>query len=243
MSIFIINILNILTLDRPNGILFHAKGQPLLPSTRDTILKTILKRQRVTINELAEVVGINPISVRHHIIKLEAGGMVSSDDERHGVGRPRRVYFLTDTGMEEFPTRYLALTTRLLEKVKATLPEDTVDELFVELGREMAEEAAGDVAVNLPMEERLLVLKEYLQNEGFSVDWERREDGYYIKELSCPYYQVGQKHPEVCSVDRTMISNFLSVPATRVNCILDGDSFCTYVVPLIPSTEIQITDS
>ncbi len=214
-----------------------------MTSTRETILKTILKRQRVTINELAEVVGINPISVRHHIIKLEAGGMVSSDDERHGVGRPRRVYFLTDTGMEEFPTRYLALTTRLLEKVKATLPEDTVDELFVELGREMAEEAAGDVAVNLPMEERLLVLKEYLQNEGFSVDWERREDGYYIKELSCPYYQVGQKHPEVCSVDRTMISNFLSVPATRVNCILDGDSFCTYVVPLIPSTEIQITDS
>ncbi len=214
-----------------------------MTSTRETILKTILKRQRVTINELAEVVGINPISVRHHIIKLEAGGMVSSDDERHGVGRPRRVYFLTDTGMEEFPTRYLALTTRLLEKVKATLPEDTVDELFIELGREMAEEAAGDVAVNLPMEERLLVLKEYLQNEGFSVDWERREDGYYIKELSCPYYQVGQKHPEVCSVDRTMISNFLSVPATRVNCILDGDSFCTYVVPLIPSTEIQITDS
>ncbi len=214
-----------------------------MTSTRETILKTILKRQRVTINELAEVVGINPISVRHHIIKLEADGMVSSDDERHGVGRPRRVYFLTDTGMEEFPTRYLALTTRLLEKVKATLPEDTVDELFVELGREMAEEAAGDVAVNLPMEERLLVLKEYLQNEGFSVDWERREDGYYIKELSCPYYQVGQKHPEVCSVDRTMISNFLSVPATRVNCILDGDSFCTYVVPLIPSTEIQITDS
>ena len=72
--------------------------------------------------------------------------------------------------------------------------------------------------------------------------WERREDGYYIKELSCPYYQVGQKHPEVCLVDRTMISNFLAVPATRVNCILDGDSYCTYVVPLIQPTEIQITD-
>jgi predicted ArsR family transcriptional regulator len=214
-----------------------------MTSTRETILKTILKRQRVTINDLAEVVGINPISIRHHIIKLEANGMVSSEDERHGVGRPRRVYFLTDEGMEEFPTRYLALTTRLLEKVKATLPEDTVDELFVELGREMAEEAAGDVAVNLPMEERLLVLQEYLQNEGFNVDWERREDGYYIKELSCPYYQVGQKHPEVCSVDRTMISKFLSVPATRVNCILDGDSYCTYVVPLIQPSEIQISDS
>ena len=64
-----------------------------MSSTREKILETILKNQRVTINDLAEDVGINPISVRHHIVKLEAEGLVSSEDVRHGVGRPRRYYF------------------------------------------------------------------------------------------------------------------------------------------------------
>jgi predicted ArsR family transcriptional regulator len=206
-----------------------------MSSTRDKILETILNNQRVTIVELADSVGINPISVRHHIVKLEAEGLVSSEDERHGVGRPRRTYFLTEDGMESFPTRYLTLTTRLLEKIKTTLPKDTVDLLFTQLGSEMALNASAEVDLTLlSMEERLDLLSTCLESEGFNVSWERKEDQYHIKELSCPYYQVGQSHPEVCSVDKAMISNFLDVPATRINCILDGDTHCTYVVPVIP---------
>lgn len=215
-----------------------------MSSTRDKILETILSKQLVTINDLADQVGINPISVRHHIVKLEADGLVASEDKRHGVGRPRRYYFLTEEGMESFPTRYLTLTTRLLEKIKNTLPEDTVNALFTQLGSEMATDASSEVELDaLPMEDRLEVLKEYLQNEGFSVSWERKNDEYHIKELNCPYYQVGQSHPEVCAVDRVMISDFLNVPATRVNCILDGDSHCTYVVPVIPVEDISLHSS
>ena len=210
-----------------------------MSSTREKILETILNQQRVTIVELADSVGINPISVRHHIGKLEADGLVSSEDERHGVGRPRRYYFLTEEGMETFPTRYLTLTTRLLEKLKNTLPRKALDAIFSQLGSDMAGDASSKVELSaLNMEDRLDVLSEFLEAEGFQVSWERKEDGYHIKELSCPYYQVGQSHPEVCSVDKAMISEFLSVPATRVNCILDGDTHCTYVVPVIASEDI-----
>jgi predicted ArsR family transcriptional regulator len=141
--------------------------------------------------------------------------------------------------MESFPTRYLTLTTRLLEKIKTTLPGDTVDLIFTQLGNEMAHKASAEIDLAaLTMEERLDLLSECLESEGFNVSWERKEDQYHIKELSCPYYQVGQRHPEVCSVDKAMISNFLDVPATRINCILDGDTFCTYVVPVIPMEDI-----
>ncbi len=212
-----------------------------MSSTREKILETILKNQRVTINDLAEGVGINPISVRHHIVKLEAEGFVSSEDVRHGVGRPRRYYFLTEEGMETFPTRYLSLTTRLLAKIKNTLPQDTVHTLFTQLGNEMANDASAEFDLTaLEMEDRLEALQKFLESEGFSVSWEKINDHYHIKELNCPYYQVGQSHPEVCSVDRAMISNFLNVPATRINCVLDGDSFCTYVVPVIPLNDISV---
>jgi predicted ArsR family transcriptional regulator len=210
-----------------------------MSSTRDKILETILNNQRVTIVELADSVGINPISVRHHIVKLEADGLVSSEDERHGVGLPRRYYFLSEDGMESFPTCYLTLTCRLLEKIKTTLPEDTVNALFTQLGNEMAHKAIAEIDLGgLTMEERLDLLAGCLEDEGFNVTWERKDDQYHIRELSCPYYQVGMNHPEVCSVDKAMISNFLDVPATRVNCILDGDTHCTYVVPVIPLEDI-----
>ena len=210
-------------------------------STRDKIIHTIHKNQQVTINDLAEIVGINPISIRHHIIKLEAEGVVTSEEERHGVGRPRRLYFLTETGKEQFPTRYLRLTNRLLERVKETFPAQVVGELFSQMGADMAEDIASSQDLEkLSVEDRLDLLQDILMEEGFNVEWEKLEDSYQIRELSCPYYHVGQSHPEVCSVDQTLISKMLSVSATKIQCLLNGDSYCTYVIPLVALNEIQV---
>jgi len=169
--------------------------------------------------------------VRHHVTKLEASGLVTSDEERHGVGRPRRLYFLTEKGMEQFPTRYLKLTVRLLAQLKETLPQPMVNKLFSQVADNLMEDYSAELDLDeLPIEKRLDVVKKLLQDEGFTMEWERKEDGYHIRETSCPYYHVGQTHPEICAVDQTLISNVLAVPVKKVKCILDGDSYCTYVV-------------
>ena len=203
-----------------------------MSSTRDNVLRTLLTRQRCTINELADAVGINPISVRHHVTKLEADGLVTSEEERHGVGRPRRLYFLTEKGMEKFPTRYLRLTVRLLEQLKETLPGPMVDELFAQVANDLVADYTSELDLDgVAIEERLEIVKELLKVEGFTMEWERQDDGYHIREVNCPYYHVGQNHPEVCAVDQTLISNMLNVPVEKIKCILDGDTYCTYVVP------------
>lgn len=203
-----------------------------MTTTRENVLRTLLTRQRCTINELADAVGINPISVRHHVTKLEAEGFVTSEEERHGVGRPRRVYFLTEEGMEKFPTRYLRLTVRLLQQLKETLPEPMVDKLFAQVANDLVKDYTADLQLDgVPMEERLDIVKDLLGGEGFTMEWDLQDDGYHIREVNCPYYHVGQDHPEVCVVDQTLISSMLSVPVEKVKCILDGDTFCTYVVP------------
>jgi DeoR family suf operon transcriptional repressor len=207
-------------------------------STRERVLQTLLRNHQCTINELAEAVDINPISVRHHIARLEAEGLVDSEEERHGVGRPRRLYFLTEEGMEHFPTRYMRLTIRLLEQLKETLPEPMVNKLFAQMAQDLAEEHRSELE-GLPMEQRLDMVKEVLAGEGFTVDWERQGDEYHIREVNCPYYHIGQNHPEVCSVDQTIISTVLSVPAEKIKCMLNGDTHCTYVVPHLESTEKQ----
>lgn len=205
-------------------------------STRQRVLQTLLSRQRCTINELAEAVDINPISVRHHIARLEAEGLVASEEERHGVGRPRRLYFLTEKGLERFPSRYLRLTLRLLEQLKDTMPKPMVSRLFEQMAADVVADYENQVK-GMSMEERLNLVAQLLQNEGFVVEWERKGNEYHIREISCPYYRVGQSHPEVCTVDQTLISTMLSLPAEKVKCVLDGDNYCTYVVSQVPSSE------
>ncbi|MBK9781199.1 MAG: winged helix-turn-helix transcriptional regulator [Anaerolineales bacterium] len=200
-----------------------------MKSTRDKILQTLLKKPKSTINDLAEAVGINPISVRHHLTNLQMEGLVESQEERHGVGRPRLVYILTDEGMEHFPTRYLRLTTRLLAQMKESIPGPMVSKLFGQIAEDLADEYAQDVK-GLSMEERLDLVQEMLAQEGFTVEWEKKGDEYQIHETSCPYYQIGVAHPEVCTVDQTLISKMLALPANKVQCILNGGAPCTYVI-------------
>ena len=200
-----------------------------MKSTKDRILETLLRKSKLTINELAEAVGINAISVRHHLSNLEKEGLIAAEEERHGVGRPRLVYSLTEDGMEMFPTKYLRLTTRLLAQMKESLPAPAVVKLF----SQVAEDMAGDYAAqmkDMSMEERLDFVKEMLGQEGFTVEWEKKDGQYEIHEISCPYHQIGMTHPEVCTVDQTLISKMLALPVNKVQCILSGGAHCTYVV-------------
>ncbi len=198
-------------------------------STREKVMRTLLTRQRCTINELAEAVNINPISVRHHIARLEAEGLATSEEERHGVGRPRRLYFLTEAGLEQFPSRYLRLTIRLLEQLKESMPKPMVNQLFTQMAQDLADEVKTQ-AHGLEMEQRLDLVASLLSEEGFTVEWEKQGNQYLIREISCPYYRIGQNHPEVCSLDQTLISTVLAVPAEKIKCVLNGDANCTYLI-------------
>jgi DeoR family transcriptional regulator, suf operon transcriptional repressor len=200
-----------------------------MSATRNKILQTLLKKPKSTINEMAEAVGINPISVRHHLTNLQMEGLVEAQEERHGVGRPRLVYLLTIEGMEQFPTRYLQLTKRLITQMKESMPPETVSTLFGQIADNLVSQYEHDVK-GLSMEARLDFVKDLLAQEGFTVEWEKKGDSYQIHETSCPYYQIGIAHPEVCTVDQTLISKMLALPVNKVQCILDGSAHCTYVV-------------
>ena len=208
-------------------------------TTRDLVLEHMLRHQNSTINDLAVAVEINPISVRHHVGKLEEEGLVASKEEKHGVGRPRRVYYLTERGIEHFPARTVRFTNRLIDGLKKELGADEYSRVFEKLASNLAESYLGGKELDsLTIDERLTLLSEWLSNEGFNVTIQRNDDEVVIKETSCPYYYVGQSHGEVCTIDKAMISKVLDADPERTTCILNGDSHCTYVVPLNAIKEI-----
>jgi DeoR family transcriptional regulator, suf operon transcriptional repressor len=72
------------------------------------------------------------------------------------------------------------------------------------------------------------LIQEILAKEGFLMEWEKQGSQYQINEIACPYYHIGQSHPEVCSVDQTVISAVLSSTPQKISCVLHGDSHCAY---------------
>ena len=200
-----------------------------MKSSREKIMKTLLAYPGSSIKDLAEAVGINGISIRHHLSALEAENLVSSAEERHGVGRPRLIYSLTEEGVEEFPTSYLRLTHHLLAVLKEKLPEDQFAGLFKKIGEEIVLNYAFDTEQETN-EDRLNAIKRILTKEGFIIEWEKIDDGYRLTSLSCPYFHVGLGHPEVCHLDRAIISAFFSGEVCVESCIFNGDDRCTYVI-------------
>lgn len=198
-------------------------------SSRDTILRTLRLRGKSTVKGLAEAAGISPASVRHHLTNLQAEALVETEEERHGVGRPRLLFRLTEQALELFPSRYYRLTNRLLGEIKDSLPEGTVRDLLSGVADAMAEDCAEQLA-GLPLEERLRRLVDLLSLEGFAAELEDQGDRLLIHELSCPYFQLGREHPEVCLIGQAFIARALSLPVERVTCLLDGQAHCTFAV-------------
>ena len=202
-----------------------------MKSTREKIMRTLLAFPGSTINDLAEAVGINGISIRHHLISLEADDLATSAEERHGVGRPHLVYSLTDKGIEQFPSSYLRLTQLILDTLKDKLSEAEFKEMFEQIGADIAAHYGQDLA-DKSTKERMNLLESVLSKEGFIVEWQQDDDAVTLVSLSCPYHRVGQDYPEVCGLGHTLVETFINDPIEMDSCILNNDDRCIYRIPL-----------
>ncbi len=207
-----------------------------MKNTREKILQTLLENPGASINDLADAVGINGISIRHHLASLETNAMVTSSEERHGVGRPRLVYSLTEKGLEHFPTSYIRLSQQIITAIKDTLAEEDIEAIFTSIGKSIAKDYK-DQFEGKPIDKQVKLLTKIMSNEGHVLEWHKVKDHYQIIAYTCPYLQLGSDHPEVCIVDHTLIREVLSYPVEIETCKNKGDDFCIFEI--IPQKEEQ----
>jgi predicted ArsR family transcriptional regulator len=200
-----------------------------MKATRLAVLDTLKERGRASVNDLAEAVGVKPVTVRHHLNTLQADGLVCVQEERQSVGRPRHIYSLTEAGQSQFPQKYHVLVERMLDQLKDTMPPEMVGQFLQQLATQVADGVRTELE-RLPVEEQLVRLVDVLSNEGFMAQWERAGDTIRLTEYHCPYYFVGQRHPEVCTIDETIIRIALDANVMKSTCLLHGDSACTFEV-------------
>src|SRR5512140_657216 len=85
--------------------------------TRREILNILKRKGRATLDELAQGVGLVPVTVRAHLNVLERDDLVKYEEVRGKVGRPYYVYSLTEEADALFPKTYHTLANRVLDSL------------------------------------------------------------------------------------------------------------------------------
>jgi predicted ArsR family transcriptional regulator len=203
-----------------------------MQSTREAILEILREQRQATVDELAEQLGLTPMTVRHHLNVLQSQDMVTVTNLRHrrSAGRPRQVYALTEEGDDFFPANYDGLASYLVDEIKGLVGQDQVRRIFRRVGEKMA--AKVPQISSLPLAERVARVAEFLTDQGFISRWEELEDGYALHQFNCPYRRVARDHAEVCQVDMALLSGLLGVEARRIHSAASTGDHCTYFIPM-----------
>ena len=200
-----------------------------MDGSRLEILRIINERANSTVNDIAQALGLAPISVRYHLNLLERDGFIDVKKVRGSVGRPFNTYSITKTGREQLPHSYDVLAERMLDQVKQFATPQQVEGMFRAMAEALTAERAQRLS-NANDQQKIDTLVELLGAEGFLTRWEQANGDYVLKEYNCPYQRVRQNHPEICQLDKQIISSVMRAPVELDTCIADGDDCCTYHV-------------
>lgn len=207
--------------------------------TRYRILEILKEKSDVTVAELARLLDMAPVSVRHHLDVLQGENLIWTPRVRRGgtVGRPRQIYALTDAARDYFPNNHQTLALTMLEELKDVLPPAELDKMFQRMADKMAGEAEP-VAGEAGMEERLDHAIDFLNGHGYLARWEKQEDVFLLYTLNCPYAGISEQHRELCRMDQRLIGQLLGETPQPVSRLSEGGCRCAYQL-----TQVQLATS
>ena len=109
-------------------------------NTAEQTLLLLKTRGAQTAQALADTLHLTSMGVRRQLEAAEEKGLVSHVDTAGKVGRPVRLWQLTELGHARFPDRHAALTVDLIAQVRTLFGESAIDRLID--AREAASETA-----------------------------------------------------------------------------------------------------
>jgi predicted ArsR family transcriptional regulator len=216
----------------------------LSSKSRLQIMK-LLYRKPLSVHEIAKKLGLQPITVRHHLQSLEEAGFIEPYVERAGsVGRPKIYYkVIKEPPLISFPKRrYLRLTNFLISTLQFVLGEEQSKKILRKAGLEMGKntikriESKNNIGTwSLPLFERFFV-REYLEDSGTEPEILEVSDKKIVYRLyNCLFFELAARMPEViCDVLHESFHEGVSkalgeqVKITRSTCMAKGDPYCEH---------------
>jgi len=184
----------------------HRPGS--LKGTRERIV-TLLRRSRLTANEIAAQLGLTHNAVRGHLAALEREGLVREGGLQRSASRPAVVYELVPGAEAVFSKAYIPFVAHLVRVLQERLPPGELDEVMHTVGRRLAAEwprLRGD----LP--ERVEAASTLLEQLGAMNEVDRLDGGFVIRGYGCLLAAAVHGRPAVCRAMESVLGELLEVP-------------------------------
>jgi predicted ArsR family transcriptional regulator len=183
--------------------------------------------------ELAMNLGASRTGVLQQLHALEAAGLVSRQAIRHGVGRPRHVYDVTDAAQDLFPTNYDGLASGLLAAIRAVGGESLVQDVFEERRRisrdRVRQRMAERLPADAPLADRARELAVIQDEQGYLAEAVIGTDGIIrLVERNCAIHRVAASTTAACQAELDLFREVLGTDVERETHIAAGDRCCTY---------------
>lgn len=203
-----------------------------LPTTRKSILETLKRDGKAAIADLAGRLGMSGEAVRQQLLQLQREGWVEAvRDEAHEKrsGRPAAHYRLTPAGDHLFPKNYDHLGVALLDAVSSHLGPDALSQVLSAMTEARAKLWEQRLA-GKTLHEKLQVLTAMYDPQGAYAHVEDGQNGLRLVEQNCPYLNVANERPVICSISVALLSQLLGVEVVREERFQDGDGRCVFRV-------------
>jgi predicted ArsR family transcriptional regulator len=194
--------------------------------SRRRVVDVLRVHDGLTVDELAERVGLTRNAVVNHLTALQRDGAVAIAGMRGGKGRPSQLYALTDRADRFFPEAYDELAMLLLDELKRA-DRDAATRTLRAISRRWKERDVPALA-HTGGRDRLQRVTAVLAKRGFMPRLVRRDGSVLLRHYNCPVKRVGSRHPEVCEAVTRWIGALLDAPVRQVACASRGDRFCSY---------------
>jgi predicted ArsR family transcriptional regulator len=198
-------------------------------STRMEVLELLRRRGRSSAETIANDLGVTPNAVRQHLTNLERDGLVVSQPERSGRGRPSLLFGLTERADAVFPKRYGQLATMVLQEVQEMGGPDALDELFARVAARHASAIEPNLD-GLDFDEKLRRVVAWIGRAGTLVEQTESPEGIKVTIHNCPFRNTALKFPQVCSITPQLISRLTGAAISQADSIHRHDPYCSFVV-------------
>ncbi|WP_028550277.1 helix-turn-helix transcriptional regulator [Paenibacillus sp. UNC451MF] len=201
--------------------------------TRRTIVKLLKQQGPSDALQLSTELGISRMAVRQHLYDLHEQQLVTFEEEARAMGRPAKMWRLTQEANRLFPDGYADLTVNLIDSMREAFGEEGLEKLLEIRNRKQVVEYKKKAPVHLPLNEQLQALAEQRTAEGYMAEIIENADGtYYFVEKHCPICEAAQVCSGLCSKELEMLQLVLGneVIVERKEHMLTSGSRCVYQI-------------
>jgi predicted ArsR family transcriptional regulator len=203
-----------------------------LGTRRQQILSLLKKKKGMTAQELAQETAISGVGVRQHLTVLERDGLVAREEvNMPGRGRPKIVYRPTQAADRLFPQTSNDLLLQMVEHVRQTHGDQTIDRFFAARLAQQKEEYLQRMK-GLSFEEKVKELARIRDESGYMAEAETEGGAMLLTEHHCPIFQVAQNYPQACRYEMELFCEVLGVDLQRDKHLPCGDGMCRYRMAL-----------